>query len=83
MIRAALTTILLIMPCIAAHAEDFTGFYAGVNVGYARGRDRAATAADPVLGQPKAGSDLPPSARAATAAVRSSDRTTLPAANHP
>ncbi|KQO60771.1 hypothetical protein [Methylobacterium sp. Leaf91] len=57
-----------------AKAEDFTGFYAGVNAGYAFGRERNATSPDlPSLSSsPKADERaLPPSAVQASEVMRS------------
>ena len=72
--------ILLILGHTAARAEDFSGFYAGVNAGYAWGKGRDRSFAAPVTG-PGAesgrngrGLDLPPSARDAAAALQRSSR---------
>ena len=48
----------------AARAEDFTGFYAGVNAGYAFGKDREAGAPSQGIAPPEriAAPSLPPSA---------------------
>lgn len=76
--RPVRLSILLLVLAGSAHAEDFTGFYAGINAGYAWGheRDRAVSspAAGPVFAPDRGGaSDLPPSARDAAAALRRSD----------
>lgn len=54
---------LLLLCAGSAAAEDFTGFYAGVNAGWAFGRDRETGAAAPALpGAAKPAEDgLPPS----------------------
>ncbi|MDR7038086.1 MULTISPECIES: hypothetical protein [Methylobacterium] len=72
-----LATVLLILLALsaAARAEDFTGFYAGVNAGYAFGRDREIDASAPnaASGRPSNGSgELPPSAAEAARAMRAS-----------
>jgi hypothetical protein len=70
--------IILVLNGAAARAEDFSGFYAGVNAGYAwgKGRDRslAAPSVGPGVGLGRNGSgpDLPPSARDAAAAMQRS-----------
>lgn len=48
----------------AARAEDFTGFYAGVNAGYALGKDKEAGAPSQGVAPPDriAAPSLPPSA---------------------
>ena len=66
-----------------ARAEDFTGFYAGINAGYALGREREARAAAPGAGPTgatgtgpaKTGADLPPSAAQAARQMRAPGRT--------
>ena len=66
--RAVFVTISLCLPMAfagPAQAEDFTGFYAGVNAGYAFGRDKAAQTPDmPSLSSTRGADDraLPPSA---------------------
>ncbi|MDP4002195.1 hypothetical protein [Methylobacterium sp. NEAU K] len=86
MYRALLSMIPLVLASTAAQAEDFTGFYAGLNAGYARGeeRDRVTGSPAPVpgaaFGRPAAGSDLPPSARDAATALRRSGRSGATAA---
>jgi hypothetical protein len=71
--------LLLILPSLlasGARAEDFTGFYAGLNAGYSWTRDRAATRPGDhiVSGRRDAGADLPPSALDAAASIRGSRR---------
>lgn len=70
--RILITTILLLLAG-SAHAGDFTGFYAGINAGYARGhaRERTTGESPALLGKPE--TDLPPSARDAALALRRSD----------
>ncbi|MCJ2060727.1 hypothetical protein MKL09_29930 [Methylobacterium sp. J-048] len=74
--RVSMPMLLLVLASTAARAEDFTGFYAGPNAGYAWGRDRGrregAHAPDPI--RTDANPDLPPSARDAALALRRSDR---------
>ncbi|KQP03920.1 hypothetical protein [Methylobacterium sp. Leaf93] len=56
-----------------AQAEDFTGFYAGVNAGYAFGRDKSARTPDmPFLSSTRGADDraLPPSALQASEVMR-------------
>ncbi len=54
---------LLLLSAAPALAEDFTGFYAGVNAGWAfeRGRDRPAEAAPGLPGSGRPDDGLPPS----------------------
>ncbi|WP_407527665.1 hypothetical protein [Methylobacterium oryzisoli] len=52
----------------AARAEDFTGFYAGVNAGYARGVDRPSGTVPPSRLPSSAETALPPSAARAAGA---------------
>ncbi len=72
--------ILLVLGNAATRAEDFSGFYAGVNAGYAwgKGRDRSfvapATGPGAESGRNESGPDLPPSARDAAAALQRSSR---------
>jgi hypothetical protein len=76
--RRILPSIVLFLLAGHARAEDFTGFYAGVNAGYgwSRERDRSPAAAgtNPTAGPRDAGSDLPPSAQDAAASLRRSGR---------
>ena len=61
-----------------ARAEDFTGFYAGVNAGYAFGRNRDRTIGSVVApGNDVAGNErsLPPSAESASQAMQARSRT--------
>lgn len=76
--RSVRLSILLLVLAGSAHAEDFTGFYAGLNAGYAWGHARGRAVSSPGAGPvfaPGSGSasDLPPSARDAAAALRRSD----------
>lgn len=82
--RLAPTASLLGLALLAgqpARAEDFTGFYAGINAGYALGREREARAAAPGstgsagMGSVKTGADLPPSAAQAARQMRAPGRT--------
>ncbi|WP_244471516.1 hypothetical protein [Methylobacterium sp. ARG-1] len=72
--------ILLVLSNAAARAEDFSGFYTGVNAGYAwgKGRDRSfaapATGPGAEFGRTENDPDLPPSARDAAAALQRSSR---------
>ena len=66
---------LALLAAAPARAEDFTGFYAGINAGYALGRDGKARgtegpAAAPLGASAKAGPDLPPSASQAARQMR-------------
>lgn len=77
--RRVIPSIVLLVLAGSARAEDFSGFYAGINMGHAAGlgRDRIRTV--PSTGsalagaKPGTGSDLPPSARDAAAAIRNRD----------
>lgn len=67
--------LLFLLVSLPAQAEDFTGFYAGVNAGYGWSRDKEMGAAPAVSpGAPSSESRgatvLPPSASAAAAAVQ-------------
>lgn len=65
-----------------ATAEDFSGFYAGLNAGYARStdeRDRHSPGTITGLTEtPASGSGLPPSARSASETLRSRGRSANP-----
>ena len=73
--RRALPLVLLLGFATAARAEDFTGAYAGVNLGYGfeHGRDAKKPAAFPEGGSaaPSA-NELPPSASMAAQSLQSS-----------
>ena len=61
----------------AASAEDFSGFYAGVNAGYAfetGGRDRRGFGPGPASDGAAADTGLPPSARDASRALQARNR---------
>ncbi|MGC5781376.1 hypothetical protein [Methylobacterium sp. NFXW15] len=73
--------LLFLLVALPARAEDFTGFYAGVNAGYGWSRDKEAGAAPDVSpGAPssesRAATALPPSATAAAAGIQRPGRTT-------
>lgn len=74
--RAVFVTISLCLPLAfsgLAKAEDFTGFYAGVNAGYAFGRDEGTRTPDmPSLSSTRGADDraLPPSALQASEVMR-------------
>ena len=70
--RVLLSTVLLLAG--NAQAEDFTGFYAGINAGYARGHanDRTTSAAESLPSATQPGAELPPSARDAAQALHRS-----------
>jgi hypothetical protein len=80
--RVLLSTVLLVL-ADRAQAGDFTGFYTGINAGFAAGHARDRTASAPAAGFPPAGpgaaSDLPRSALDAAAAIRRPDRSRAPA----
>jgi hypothetical protein len=67
--RILLSTLLLVIGG-PARAEDFTGFYAGINAGYARGHEQGRTVNDSPVLPVKPGADLPPSARDAAQALQ-------------
>ncbi|AWN35367.1 hypothetical protein [Methylobacterium radiodurans] len=73
--RRALPCLALLLLAGPAGAEDFTGFYAGVNAGYAFGRDGGRGPAF-VPGAPGAapGTDLPPSAAGAARQMQGAPR---------
>ena len=79
--RIAISALALLLTGGRAWAEDFSGFYAGINAGYAAGRERDRTVATPapggaaVAGRGRAEGDLPPSAADAAAAMTGSGRT--------
>ncbi|WCS25397.1 hypothetical protein LOK46_00730 [Methylobacterium sp. NMS14P] len=83
--RLLLSTALMLLAG-SARAEDFTGFYAGVNAGYGWGHARDGRATGPAPGsaaastRPDPGADLPPSARSAAVAIRKSARDGAPGA---
>lgn len=74
--RVVLLSVLLVLAG-SARAEDFSGFYAGINAGYAVGHGRDRTGTVPSTGseaaKPGPGTELPPSARDAAAALRMRD----------
>ncbi|MCJ2070242.1 hypothetical protein MKK75_15780 [Methylobacterium sp. J-030] len=70
--RRILISILLLVAAGQARAEDFTGFYAGLNAGYARGHEHDRTTREPHSLGVEPGADLPPSARDAALALRRS-----------
>ncbi len=77
MIRRLPLLILLAAP--PAQAEDFTGFYAGVNAGYGWSREKDKDAAPWVApgvpsGESGPATTLPPSASAAAAGVQRAGR---------
>ncbi|MHB2209367.1 hypothetical protein [Methylobacterium sp. CM6257] len=78
--RVLLSTLLLLLMAAPGRAGDFTGFYAGLNAGYAWGREPDRTVRAPAAGpgsvvrNPDADRDLPPSARDAAAAIQRSAR---------
>lgn len=78
-----LTAALLGAMAGAALAEDFTGFYAGINAGYARGDSvRDGQGPGPIPGltdAPASESGLPPSARSASETMRGRPRGNDPA----
>ncbi|MEE7449239.1 hypothetical protein MRF4_16330 [Methylobacterium radiotolerans] len=82
--RLVLSTALMLLAG-SAQAEDFTGFYAGINAGYGWGHARGGRAAGAAPGstaaftEPDPGADLPPSARNAAVAIRKSGRAGAPA----
>ncbi|GJD56703.1 hypothetical protein [Methylobacterium dankookense] len=69
---------LALLAAVPARAEDFTGFYAGLNAGYAFGRGGESRRAAPGPGSATAagrtGPDLPPSAAEAARQMRGSGR---------
>ncbi|TXM64111.1 hypothetical protein FV229_19810 [Methylobacterium sp. WL120] len=73
--RRTLSLVLVLGLATSAQAEDFTGAYAGVNLGYGfeRGRDAKTSGAVPGAraGTPSA-NDLPPSASLAAKSLRAS-----------
>ena len=77
--RRALSFAILLGLATSVQAEDFTGAYAGVNLGYGfeHGRDAKKPGAFPELstGAPSA-NDLPPSASLAAKSLRATRPTT-------
>lgn len=67
--RILLSTLLLVIVG-PARAEDFTGFYAGINAGYVRGHEQGRTVNESPVCAIKPGADLPPSARDAAQALQ-------------
>ncbi|SFL65477.1 hypothetical protein [Methylobacterium pseudosasicola] len=78
--RLLMPIILFALASAPVRAEDFSGFYAGVNAGYALGnvRDRSVgiPGTEPGAGPGRTGTgpDLPPSARDAAAGLQRSSR---------
>ncbi|MEL6060098.1 MULTISPECIES: hypothetical protein [unclassified Methylobacterium] len=70
--RILLSMLLLALPGVA-RAGDFTGFYAGINAGYARGHEHDRSTNESPLLIVKPGADLPPSARDAALALHRSE----------
>ena len=76
--RVLLLSALLVL-ADSARAEDFSGFYAGINAGYAVGHGRERTLTVPGSGsaaastKPDTATELPPSAQDAAAAIRKRD----------
>ncbi|MEA1832381.1 hypothetical protein U8607_09815 [Methylobacterium durans] len=71
--RPVLVLLTILALSAPARAEDFTGFYAGANAGYAFGRDREVDVAPQNSAGRAAtapGSQLPPSAAEAARAMR-------------
>lgn len=65
-----------------ARAEDFTGFYAGVNAGYGWSREESrgtghAVPPEALPAKGEAATALPPSASAAASALRRANRSTI------
>jgi hypothetical protein len=73
--RRLLLSTTLLMLAGAASAEDFTGFYAGINAGYGHGRERNGrfdASPDAAFARGPSGAarlELPPSARDAAAVI--------------
>ena len=61
MLRPILPCLLLLLAARPAAAEDFTGFYAGVNAGWAFARERDGAAPLPPTGTARDEAGLPPS----------------------
>ena len=76
--RRVLLPTLLILLAGPARAEDFTGFYAGINAGYGRALDSDRGVATPPdqtnARRHSAGPDLPPSALGAAASIPGAGR---------
>lgn len=71
--------LLLLLAALPARAEDFSGFYAGVNAGYGWNREKDTGTAPAVTrggpsGEDRAAGNLPPSASAAAAGLQRTGR---------
>ncbi|MCJ2090727.1 hypothetical protein MKK88_32800 [Methylobacterium sp. E-005] len=70
--RRIVLSALLVVLAGGARAEDFSGFYAGINAGYARGHDHDRSMSEAPSPRVKLEAELPPSARDAALALRRS-----------